>query len=378
MVQFTIPKVLHHGFDVSKDWYIYFRAVNPVTGERKLFRFKKGINRYKKRSERIKEANALRLVVENMLNDGYNPFQKNHTEIRENYLQDSLKNILEVKRSSLKIKSMRTYTDIVNMFNAWLDRNGWNRIPTEKFTRRDALQYADYLLTVRKFSGKSYNHNLGILKTFFNAMVTREIIAINPFKGIQELPESDGSNVPYTETEKIKIIDYLKRYNERLYFAVSFVYYCFIRRSELIQLRVRDVNMDNHTITIPGHVSKNRKTESVTIPREFEKVLLKMGLHDHAPDEYIIGHKFETCDRPIIRADSLSTAMTRINKELDISGKCFYTWKHSGVVALYQATKDPYVVMKQCRHSELKMTMIYLRSLGLTVDDSIRRADFTF
>ena len=61
-----------------------------------------------------------------------------------------------------------------------------------------------------------------------------------------------------------------------------------------------------------------------------------------------------------------------------IKAKGFYAWKHSGVCALYNATKDPYIVMSQARHSDIKTTMIYLRSLGLTVNERIRQAEYGF
>lgn len=173
------------------------------------------------------------------------------------------------------------------------------------------------------------------------------------------------------------VIDYLYNHNRRMYYAVCFLYYCFIRRSELIGLQVSDINLKSGTITIPGHVSKNRKQESVTIPNEFEKVLREMKIDDFPGHYYIFGHKYQTCERRIIKPDSLSLTMSNINRKLGINGeKGFYSWKHTGVVDLYNATKDPYLVMKQCRHSELKITMIYLRSLGLTVDNNIRNASF--
>ena len=45
---------------------------------------------------------------------------------------------------------------------------------------------------------------------------------------------------------------------------------------------------------------------------------------------------------------------------------------HTGVVDLYNHTKDAYIVMRQCRHSDIKMTMIYLRSLGCGVNEQVR------
>ncbi len=46
-----------------------------------------------------------------------------------------------------------------------------------------------------------------------------------------------------------------------------------------------------------------------------------------------------------------------------------YGWKHTGVIALYQATKDVKLIQRQCRHSSLDQTDKYLRDLGLFLND---------
>lgn len=73
------------------------------------------------------------------------------------------------------------------------------------------------------------------------------------------------------------------------------------------------------------------------------------------------------------RIDDLSDKQRVVNKENNIRSECtFYSWKHTGVVDLYNHTKDAYIVMRQCRHSDIKMTMIYLRSLGCGVNEQVR------
>jgi len=58
----------------------------------------------------------------------------------------------------------------------------------------------------------------------------------------------------------------------------------------------------------------------------------------------------------------------KLVKELNL-GKDYtlYSWKHSGVVAAYNAGVDIKTIQGQCRHQGLEQTDIYLKSLGLGV-----------
>jgi hypothetical protein len=48
------------------------------------------------------------------------------------------------------------------------------------------------------------------------------------------------------------------------------------------------------------------------------------------------------------------------------------------LVNLYNATQDIYLVSRQCRHYDISMTMRYMRSLGVIVDEKLRQADFKY
>jgi integrase len=373
-LHYTYPKIISYGGDLSRRWVVYFRFYHEGRWLKKTYSSE--INTYKTKRDRMKSAIELRDAWTQLLESGFNPFLKANSITREKTLPLVIEDILLTKKSSLKPKSYRTYNDMMKMFKSWLTDNGYNFLYAHNFKSNHARSYMDHLLIDRNYVGKSHNENLGTLKTIFNAMLDRKIIDENPFKGIKKLTETSAGNVPYTESEKNQIISHCKEHHIRLYYIICFIYYCFIRRSELIQLKVKDVNLDNCTITLTSRISKNKKTESVTIPREFEKVLRDMNLQDYSPDDYIIGNRFNTCSRPILKPDSLTYAMQKVNKKLGIKGKGLYSFKHLGMCSLYETTKDPWICMRQARHYDLKVTMIYLRSLGLTVDEGVRRADF--
>jgi integrase len=200
----------------------------------------------------------------------------------------------------------------------------------------------------------------------------------HPFKGISQLPEQGGNNLAYSDHERSVIINYLKENDIRMYYAVSFLFHAFIRKTELSTIRVGDIDFANKTIRINSGAAKNRKQESVTITEGLLQVINDMELDKFTPGHYIFGHQMETSERKIGKADLISDRYLAVKKKLGFvagDGKTFYAWKHTGVVAYWNALKDPYAIMRQCRHSDLKTTLVYLKSLGLNPNFQFRDAN---
>jgi integrase len=155
------------------------------------------------------------------------------------------------------------------------------------------------------------------------------------------------------------------------------MYYCFLRRTEIIRLRIGDIDFENKTITVQSEASKNRKQECVTIPSEFEPILYEMGLNLLPKHWYIFSYNLSSGESRLAKPDYITELHRKYLDFLEIGKeKTLYSWKATGASDLFNATKNPYLVMSQCRHSDIKITMIYLRSLGLQVNEQIRLANF--
>lgn len=64
----------------------------------------------------------------------------------------------------------------------------------------------------------------------------------------------------------------------------------------------------------------------------------------------------------------------KLIKDLNLSNDyTLYSWKHSGVVAAYNAGVDIKTIQNHCRHQSLEQTDIYLKSLGLGVSQAINK-----
>ena len=379
---YTEPKLYPLNRDLKKTWWVEFRYFNPETGKMQAKQFRDNLNELPTVRERIARGKVLIQSYKDLLVEGWNPFSNEIQAVNpESFLplDELLEHILAIKRCIWTAKTWTTYSDHRKQFTKWLVSKSYHKLLPRFFDSYKAQEYMDYCLSERKYSGRTYNGRLSTLGTFFAEIKGRKLISENPFDGIKQLPEVQSEYVSFMKDERIKMRDHLKAHNLRLYYAVQFVYYCFLRRTELMQLKVGDVDISRKTIRVAGKKSKNKRSLAVTIPKSFEPVLLEMQLDKLPKDYYIFGKGLKTCSTPMTRAADFTDAHLSQRKKLNIRSECtFYSWKHTGAMELYLATKDVYVVMRQCRHQDISITMVYLRSLGLIVDEVVRNADFEF
>lgn len=209
--------------------------------------------------------------------EGWNPFERQCDNIKKK-IGPELDEMLSVRSCTLRKRSIEMYRCVLKFFKLWCEAKGYNTLRSDQFTHLQALEYVDYLKRERKYSSKTCNDTVGYLKTLFFMLVERDIIKSNPFCKIKKSKEEKGKNVAFTPEEIDKVIKYMKIHNERLYYATQFVRYAFIRRTELMYLKVHHISIENQTITIPSEVSKTGKQDSITIPRSLEKVIKEWPL----------------------------------------------------------------------------------------------------
>jgi integrase len=379
-VNYTLPKLCNRDGNLSKQWYVYFYYTD-YCGKKSQFRYSLGINTFKTKKERETEANAIIKALILQMQSGWNPITNKieKDEIsRDTTIIQCLDEILSIKKSYITTESYRTFNNQVSLFENWLVNQKLDRLYIINFTKEHAWKYLDYLLKERKYCGKTYNGHLSFLRNFFNSMKERRYIDESPFDGFSYVRQEVGKNNVYSEYEEQIICEYLLKNNPQFYLATRFVKYCFLRRTELGKLQIKHINWTNKTITIPSDNAKNRIQDSVTIPKSLEKLIFEYYLLSLDPNTFIFGksgnkHTFTPSMEKLNRMDNFTDYQRIINDKLNIRKECtFYSWKHTGVVELYSLTKDPYVVMRQCRHHNIEMTMIYLRSLGCGVNEQVR------
>src|SRR4030095_3255321 len=101
---------------------------------------------------------------------------------------------------------------------------------------------------------------------FFSNTKKAGVISSNPFEGIPKFREQRQGSLYFKpdQVKKLKVV--LPQCDSMLWFSVKFIYYCFIRPVELRCLRISDVYLDDRKILLRAGISKNGKTEFVSIP----------------------------------------------------------------------------------------------------------------
>jgi integrase len=211
----------------------------------------------------------------------------------------------------------------------------------------------------------SHNGHKQHLSTVFNEFIRREIITKNPFLSIHNLPENTQRHIPYNDKEKKLLKEYFERHNPRLGKFCQVQYYLSIRPIELLQVQIRDINMSENYVMIWGGNAKNRKQEAVYFPGSCKKLFTSFKIHKHEATDYLFGHKLITCGRPYNR-NRVSELHSAVIKDLQLNKfHTLYSWKHTGACAFHRKYKDVYKLMRHLRHNDVRMTMIYIRQLGL-------------
>lgn len=371
VAKYSSPILYHYNYDLSKKWLVGF-SYTSSEGASKRFQFRGDINKFSSKKDRILEANSLIAALKEMLNDGWNPVS-GENEIEEDKFRGSLIETLNflnsIRRSSLKPDSVRTFEDVSKSFCKYLVKSGFKDIYPGDFKKNMALKYLDSLL-IRDVGPATFNKHKNFMNTYFNLMIDRKLVKKeqNPFAGIKSLRRDIGRNIAFTDLEREKLSEALKKRNPKLYLFVQFMFYCALRRTEILGLRVEDVNLKERFILVSYGTGKNRKQDSVSIPPEFLSDLTALELNKYQSWHYVFsaGKGMSVGPDKRKKADSITDLHRVFLRELKIpKTKTIYSWKHTGVVTLYNEIKDVYAIMRHCRHSDLEQTMTYLKSLGL-------------
>ena len=235
--------------------------------------------------------------------------------------------------------------------------------------------YLHYLKEVEKLANKTHNNRLGIFSSVVNTLMRLDVDLYkktgSPLRAsIMLKPGPVRKHAAYTdkqmETLKKNI---LKDGKAHLWVYIQFIFYTLARPNELRHLKVGHIDMDRRQILIAGDHAKTNFEAHVGISDSFAKVINDSGVMDYAHDLFVFSNLLTVPGpRPVgssyfyKQIKPYLQEFRKLNPNYDT-----YGFKHTGAISLYLATKDPYTVQRQCRHTTLSQTEKYLRDLGVFV-----------
>ena len=194
--------------------------------------------------------------------------------------------------------------------------------------------------------------------TFFKKAGIEHLLAPIKIKKGQHQP------LRYFQPHQCKhLLEFMRTYDRMLWLHCLFIYYTAIRpRAELVNIRVDDIFFSEKKIAIRGEHSKNHKTEFVRIAPNFFPLVEQFK--EANPGTYIFPsarNKYKPAGR-----NTYGEKFRQVLNRLRYSDKYqLYSWKHTGSIAVYKATKNIMALRDHCRHKDVSTTQLYLRQLGI-------------
>lgn len=285
----------------------------------------------------------------------------------------------EIKGRECSHETMLDYRSYVNNFKGYWALNGDAFLLVSDFKKKDALLYLDFLMQEKKHETITRNNNLRAMKALFYILADREFTLINPFVGIKPLKVKAKRRKVYSKTESKVIMNYLKEADKNLLLAVAFTYYIALRRTELLKLKIGDINLEKGLVLVDGTQTKNGNLDAITMPYAFWDYLKQVKIDKYPADYFVFGHGPEMnpgpkkCNENTIPNKHRAVLKTLFKYQiiLDITGKSFYSWKDTCARDMIDEGVSAPALQKHLRHKDLATTQRYLECYGVS-DNSIR------
>lgn len=379
---YKLPTIVHG----TGDWFIkYFYERPDEPGKFKEFRVRDGINYLVDPDQKEKETQQLCRDIKYALEEkNYNPFKKHAIkkeiqEIKEIIasrnksmtIAEAVTMVIDLKKSkNIGKKSVTEYNWLTNTFEPWCKMQDLERI-TDPTIDHIELFLAEKLES-EEWEPRTYNNKISILTTFFNYLVSKRKMTINPIKpGMLERIGNKAEKNKYYDQETLERILPKVQKQTALRTRIRWTYYTCARGSELRELQIKHIDLKIKKIVIPAesgktgvHVGKRH----IPLCQELYDIIIEEKLNELPPDWYVFGDKGKPGPKRTYNA-FFSDIYFEIKKALGLDFKyTIYSFKHTRVVDLLIAGFDPIKVMHITGHTNWGSFQKYIRELGAVMD----------
>jgi integrase len=344
--------------------YIEFYAYDPEQGKMRRKRIK--LNRIKGLTNRRTYARQVIKRLADQLNKGWNPWIAKDTSDLMTFEDAASRYEIHIEKmlsnGYFRKETYDGYKSYLKIMREYILK----KRPTYyvyQFDRSFCVDFLDYVFIERDNGAQTRNNYLNFLRVFSGFLVEKGYLKSKPTDGIspisKRLYKKERECIPLDVVARIA--DYCREKEPDFLFACYLLYYCFIRPVEMTRLKVRHFNLKNCTLTIPGELSKNKKTQTVTLPKKVIQYGIEIGVFTAPADDFIFSYRLkpgrEEIDPKHFRDhwDNVRRAL-RLKKEWK-----FYSLKDTGITEMCDRKMASIAVRDQARHSSLAITDIYTR-----------------
>ena len=257
------------------------------------------------------------------------------------------------------------------LWNALLRDKEITLTPLKSLTVQDYITYFRSITKDRELTRKRFNDLKSILNGMLYLAVERGIIQDNCLKDInyrQFTYKAENTEIrPYTEEERLRIIDHLK--DDDFYsLAIKLDFYLVMRIGELKGLKWSDIHGDyiliqrfvndkNHVVEdIKGHQSEGRRSIPL-VPAA--KAILKQVRQINPNSEFIFMR-----DKQPLATVTFNRRLKKCCEELGIEYRSSHKIRFSTASIMFKNGIDETELSRMLGHTTLNMTRHYLRNIS--------------
>lgn len=372
-LQYTMP-VLRRNKNSN---YIEFHAFDPALG--KMHRKRIKLNRIQGAVKLKQYANEVIRRLTDQLSRGWNPWINKDVESLdaiadvfaryERHLEKMLSN------GGFRKETYDGYKSNIKILREYIAKK--NHITyVYQFDRRFCVDFLDYVFIDRNNGAQTRNNYLNFLRVLSGFMLEKGYIQSRPTDGIapiaKRLYQKERTCIPLDVVAKIA--KDCEKNDPHFLLACYLLYYGFLRPVEQTRLKVKNFNLSAGTITIPSSASKNKKEQTITVPKKVLLYAVDLGVFTAPMEDYIFSDGLKpgpTQISPKHFRDHWAGVRKRIGLKSEWK---FYSLKDTGITAMLQDNMPAINVRDQARHSSLAITELYTDHSG-KVNEEILKMD---
>ena len=276
-------------------------------------------------------------------------------------------NFLIIEKGLSK-NTVKAYETDIKGFIKWVNKNNKQSLLSIKESRVN--QYISYLFSL-KLKSSSVNRKISSLKSFYLFLLKKKLIRYSPFSEVISPKQEKYLPASMSESEVEKLLnspDASKEIEQRDKAMIEMLYATGMRISELINLRITDIDMNRSVIKVMGKGSKERLIPFGESASEALSNYLKIR-KDSPSKEVFISNRGKKISR-VAFWQRIKVYLLRENLKISISP---HTLRHAFATHLLNRGADLRSVQLLLGHSDLSTTQIYTHIAKQRLGDVLKK-----
>ena len=276
-------------------------------------------------------------------------------------------NFLIIEKGLSK-NTVKAYETDIKGFIKWINKN--NKQSLLNIKESSVNQYISYLFSL-KLKSSSVNRKISSLKSFYLFLLKKKLIRHSPFSEVISPKQEKYLPASMSESEVEKLLnspDPSKEIEQRDKAMIEMLYATGMRISELVNLKITDIDMNRSVIKVMGKGSKERLIPFGESASEALFNYLKIR-KDSSSKEVFISNRGKKITR-VAFWQRIKVYLLRENLKISISP---HTLRHAFATHLLNRGADLRSVQLLLGHSDLSTTQIYTHIAKQRLGDVLKK-----